>query len=215
MKLKGYIFIIICLIGAYMGLSGEDTWISVIGVSIIYICFIGAFTYNLLRWTINKKQIKSEYVSINIENVIYEVFTLFTIYSNIKNIYRNRVFYFEYIHNEIIKINNFKDFLNTYDGIEKVMLYMTTGFAIGAIFSIIKKIVCRGRISSERILFSNGEIIKIKDIEFIKVEDGLWTFSKKITITLQTNNRVIYMNNKLFTKVEKNLYDIITNSNFV
>lgn len=171
--------------------------------------------YNLLRWNINKKQIKSEYVSIKIENIFYEIITLFGMYSSINDIYRNKVFYYKYIDNDIIEINNFKDFLNTYDGTEKVILYMIMGFSIVAIISIIKKIVCRGRVSSEQILFSNGEIIKVKDIEYIKVEDGLWKFSKKITITLETNNRVIYINNKLLTKVEKELYDTIANSNFV
>ncbi|MEG1059882.1 MAG: hypothetical protein RSE41_10725 [Clostridia bacterium] len=215
MKLKEYIFIVACSIGAFLGLLGEDTWISVIGVSIIYICCIGSFMYNLLRWNINKKQIKSEYVSIKIENIFYEIITLFGVYSSINDIYRNKVFYYKYIDNDIIEINNFKDFLNTYDGTEKVILYMIMGFSIVAIISIIKKIVCRGRVSSEQILFSNGEIIKVKDIEYIKVEDGLWKFSKKITITLETNNRVIYINNKLLTKVEKELYDTIANSNFV
>lgn len=217
MKLKEYIFIIICFVAFCMALLGGDTLTSVIGVCGIYLCFIIGFMYHVLRWTKNKNQINGEYISVNIENVIFEVFMLFVIYSDIKHEYETRVFDLKFIYNKTVKINNFKDFLNTYDEIEKIMLYMMMGFIVGVILLIVKKIICRGRISSEQILFSNGEIIKIKDIKYIKVEDTLWTFSKKITITIasETNNRVIYINNKLFSKVEKDLYNIIANSNSV
>ena len=196
-----------------MCIFGEDTFISVIGVSIVYTCFIGEVIYKFLRWNTNKREIKSEYVSINIENIIWDVFVLFVTYTNIKNIYSDRVFNFKYFHDGIIEINNFKDFLNTYNGTEKILVYMTIGVIIVGIISIIQKIVCRGRVSSEQILLSNGEIIKIKDIKYIKVDNALWRFSKKVTITLESNKRVIYIKNKLFTRVEKTLINTISNSN--
>ena len=56
-------------------------------------------------------------------------------------------------------------------------------------------------------------IEKIKDIKYIKVDDALWRFSKKVTITLESDKRVIYIKNKLFTRVEKTLISTIANSN--
>lgn len=212
MQFKKYIGIIACIVGAFIFIFGGGRWVSVIGVSIVYACFIGELIYNFFRWNVNKRDIKSEYVSINIENIILDVFILFITYSNIKDTYKDRVFNYKYFHDEIIEINNFKDFLNTYDGTEKILLYMTMGVIIVGIISIIQKIVCRGRVSSEQILLSNGEIIKIKDIKYIKVDNALWRFSKKVTITLESDKRVIYIKNKLFTRVEKTLINTISNS---
>ena len=143
MQLKKYIVIIAYIVGAFMCIFGEDTFISVIGVSIVYTCFIGELICKFLRWNTNKRDIKSEYVSINIENIIWDVFVLFVTYTNIKNIYSDRVFNFKYFHDGIIEINNFKDFLNTYNGTEKILVYMTIGVIIVGIISIIQKIVCR------------------------------------------------------------------------
>lgn len=211
MKIKDYIFIIIYFIAFCIALIGKDTWISIIGISIIYICFISEFMYNILKWNKNKKQITYEYVKLRIENSLYEFFMLFALYFSINREYERRIFYLKYIQNKIVEITNFKDFLNTYDGIEKIILFMLIGFPIGLILLIIKKIVCRGRISSDQILFSSGELIDLKDIKDVKIENSFWGFSQKISLTLDRGCRVFYIKNTSFTKIEESLCSLGNN----
>ncbi|MGL5085535.1 MAG: hypothetical protein ACRC68_07425 [Clostridium sp.] len=209
MSLKEKIFTISCLIGFCMAFLGEDAYISAIGISIIYMCFIGGLIYSVLKWNKNKKNITGEYVSINIENFAYEILVILYVYKNIRDKYNNRRFELEYLNDEIVIINNFKDFINSYEAIEKIVIYMTIGLAFGAVILLIKKFVCRGRISSEEIIFGNGDIIKLKDIKEIKIGNGLWTFTKNMEIILEKSNRIISLSNKNFAKVKENLENSI------
>lgn len=208
MKLREYILVIICFILFGIIFIGKNTLISIIGIAVIYIYLTKVFIHSILRWGKNKKYINSNYSSIKRESIIYEVLILFKIYLDIKIDYGMRAFILEYKYNKIVEISNLKDFIKSYDGIEKVMIYMIIGSAIGIFLSIIKKLICRGRVSPKQILFNNGEIINRKDIKDIKIEESFFEFSKKITINLETNNKVIYMNNKSFSKVEKELVDM-------
>ncbi|MDV4152701.1 hypothetical protein R0131_17880, partial [Clostridium sp. AL.422] len=121
-------------------------------------------------------------------------------------------FYLEYFHNKKVQINNFNDFLNTYDFIEKIKIYLVIGISIGLIISIIKKIICRGWISSNYILFTNGEIIDLKDITEVKIEDNFFGFSKKISFKLNKYSRFIYIKNDNFPKVKEYLNSLGNNN---
>ena len=205
MKLKDYLFIIICSIGFGMALYTKKPLISIIGISFIYICVINSFIYSVLKWNKNKKQINTDYIKLKIDNFLYEFLFIFTLYLNIKSEYISRSIYLHLIHNKIVKINNFIDYINTYSGTEKITLYMLIALPIGIVISIIKKILLRGRISSDKILLSNGELINLKDIKNIKIENSFWEFSKKITFDLDKGSRIIYIKNNQFSQIEKHL----------
>lgn len=203
MKLKDYIFIMICFVGFGMALYTKKPLISIIGIIIIYICFISAFIYSVLKWNKNKKQINTDYVKLKIDNFLYEFLLVFTIYLNIQRQYISRSTYLKLIHNKIVDINNFIDYINTYSGTEKITHYMLIAFPIGIFISIITKILLRGRISSDKILLSNGELINLKDINNIKIENSFWEFSKKITFDLDKDSRIIYIKNNQFNKIQE------------
>ena len=201
MKLKGYILIMLYVSGIIFGIFSKGTW-AIIGFAMILLSSIWILIDNILRWNKNRKKINSEYVSCKRENIIAELAILFSMYLELKDSYWYREFYFDYFYNEVIEIKNLKDFLNAYDYIERLGIYMLIIFSIGLIILIIKKLICRDRITSKEILFSNGEIIELKDIKDIKVEDSFFGFSKKITLTLENKERIIRINNKSFPKVK-------------
>lgn len=209
MNLKKIILIILLLIMLYISILCPNSLAAVICSLGLYIYFGYILIYTALKWNNNKKNINSEYVKANIESFAFEIFLIITTSSNLINKYKNRAFDLWYKHNELSEINSFKeinslkDFFNTYEETEKIMIYMAIGALIGLILFIIKKIICRSRISSDQILFSDGEIINIKDIQDINIEACEWTYSKKITITLEKKKRIIFINNKSFTKFEK------------
>mgnify|MGYP003409027739 CR=1 FL=1 len=203
MKLKGYIFTMLYVFGILLGVFSKGTWF-IIGFAMILVASICIFIDNNLRWNKNRKKITSEYVRAKRENIIAELAILFSMHLEFKDIYMYRELHFEISYNEMIEINNFKDFLNTYDYIERLGIYMIIIFSIGLIISIIKKTICRDIITSKEILFSNGEIIELKDVKDIKVEDSFFGFSKKITLTLENKERIIHINNKSFPKVKNN-----------
>lgn len=205
MKLKDYLFIMICFVGFGMALDTKNPLISIIGIIIIYICFISAFIYSVLKWNKNKKQINTDYVKLKIDNFLYEFLLIFTLYSNIKTQYISRSTYLKLIHNKIVKINNFIDYINTYSGAEKITHYMLIALPIGIVISIIRKILLRGRISSDKILLSNGELIDLKNIKNIKFQDSFFGFYKKINFDLDTYNRIIYIKNNQFNKIQETL----------
>ncbi len=213
MKIKEYIFFIILLIALLMAFFSKNTLISVIGIIITCIFFISSFIYSILKWITNKNEVNTGYVKLKTENFLFEFVTIFNIYLPLKRKYIGRVFYLEYFHNKKVEINNFKDFLNTYNVIEKIRIILIIVILIGVIISIIKKIICKGRISSYYILFTNGELINLKDIKEVKIEDSFFGFSKKISFKLDNNSRFIYIKNKFFSQIEETLKSLETAKN--
>jgi len=211
MKIKEYIFFIILLIALLMAFFSKNPLISVIGIIITCIFFISSFIYSILKWKTNKNEVNTGYVKLKTENFSFEFVTIFNIYLPLKRKYTGRVFYLEYFHNKKVEINNFKDFLNTYNVIEKIRIILIIVILIGVIISIIKKIICKGRISSYYILFTNGELINLKDIKEVKIEDSFFGLSKKISLTLDNDFRIVYIKNDNFPKVENYLNSIDNN----
>ncbi|MBE6052765.1 MAG: hypothetical protein E7212_02450 [Clostridium sartagoforme] len=165
-----------------------------------------------LKWNKNKKEINKEYTKLRTESFLFHFAVLLNAYLKIKTQYTNRSFYLEYTHNKKVQINNFRDFINTYDTLEKILIYIVILFSIAFIISIIKKILCRGRISSDKILLSDGELINLKDIKNVKIENSFWEFSKKISFELDKGSNFIYIKNNNFTKVEKYFNSLSTNN---
>lgn len=209
MKIKNFIFLIIGLIVIYMAFISKNPLVTIIGTVVISLYTIYSFIYNALRWYKNKKEINSSYIKLNTENFLLEFSSLITIYLEFKTQYITRDFYLEYTHNKIVEINNFYDFINTYDITEKILIYIIIGISVGLIISIIKKLLCRGKISSDKILLSTGELINLKDIKDIKIENSFWEFSKKISFKTDNNSFIIYIKNDLFSVVRDDLYSLI------
>ena len=123
MKLKGYIFTMLYVFGILLGVFSKGTWF-IIGFAMILVASICIFIDNNLRWNKNRKKITSEYVRAKRENIIAELAILFSMHLEFKDIYMYRELHFAISYNEMIEINNFKDFLNTYDYIERLGIYM-------------------------------------------------------------------------------------------
>lgn len=216
MKFKesiGVMFYGICIYVYCSTVTGVNTWGSAVFNYTMYICFIGTLIHSVLKWNKNKTHINIDYVNGNIENIAFECLMLFNILFNLKSKYMYRRLELEFNENKIVEIDNFKALINTYDGVEKAMLFMLIAIAIGLALLVIKKIICRYRISSNHILCSNGEIIKLKDIKDIKIEESFWGFSKKIIVILQGGIRTISVSNNSFLKLEKTLESISFNNN--
>lgn len=212
MKIKEIIYIIACLFVIYMTFISKNTVFIVIGSSIILIFFIYKFILSTLQWNKNKKEINTEYINFNKENFLLEFAVILNLYLKIKREYNYRDFYLEYFYNKIVEINNFKDFINTYDVIDQILIYLAIGIIIFFILSAIKKIVCRSRISSNKILFSDGKLINITEIKDVKVEDSFFGLSKKISLKLDNNFKIVYIKNDLFSLVRNDLSSL-TNPN--
>ena len=209
MKIKNFIFLIIGLIVIYMAFISKNPLVTIIGTVVISLYTIYSFICNTLRWYKNNQEINSSYIKLNTENFLLEFSSLVTIYLEVKTQYITRDFYLEYTHNKIVEINNFYDFINTYDITEKILIYIIIGISVGLIISIIKKLLCRGKISSDKILLSTGELINLKDIKDIKIENSFWEFSKKISFKTDNNSFIIYIKNDLFSVVRNDLYSLI------
>ena len=209
MKIKNFIFLIIGLIVIYMAFISKNPLVTIIGTVVISLYTIYSFICSTSRWYKNSQEINSSYIKLNTENFLLEFSSLVTIYLEVKTQYITRDFYLEYTHNKIVEINNFYDFINTYDITEKILIYIIIGISVGLIISIIKKLLCRGKISSDKILLSTGELINLKDIKDIKIENSFWEFSKKISFKTDNNSFIIYIKNDLFSVVRNDLYSLI------
>ncbi|MDU5105730.1 hypothetical protein [Clostridium sp.] len=209
MKFKDFLFILIYIIIFYMAFISKNHSLSIIGISIILIDFIYTLISSTLKWNKNKKEINSEYTKLKVESYLIELLALFNIYLKMKRQYKSRAFYLEYFHNEKVIINNFTDFINTFDIMEKILIYLIIGFSIVFVISIIKKVICSGMISSDKVLLSDGELINLKDIKNIKIENSFWEFSKKISFELDKVSKIIYIKNTPFTKIEESLTALV------
>lgn len=209
MKFKDLLFIPIYIIIFYMAFISKNHLLTIIGISIILIGFIYTLISSTLKWSKNKKEINSEYTKLKVESSLIELLALFNIYLKMKRQYKSRAFYLEYFHNEKVIINNFTDFINTFDIMEKILIYLIIGFSIVFVISIIKKVICRGMISSDKVLLSDGELINLKDIKNIKIENSFWEFSKKISFELDKVSKIIYIKNTPFTKIEESLTALV------
>ena len=212
MKLKDLISMAIFLIIIYMAFISENHLFTIIGISVLFIYFMYTLISSTLKWNKNKKEIDNEYIKLNIDNYLLEFAMVLNTCLKIKREYKYRDFYLEYFHNKKVEINNFNDFINTYDVIVKVLIYIIFAFSIGFIISIIKKIVCRDRISSKKILFSDGKLINLTEIKDIKIEDSFFGLSKKISLTLNNDLRIVYIKNDKFPKVKEYLNSLGTNN---
>lgn len=115
MKVKDFISIAICLIIIFMAFISENPLFTIIGISIIFIYFMYTLISSTLRWNKNKKEVNNEYTKLRTESFLFELAVLLNTYLNLKRHYKSRSFYLEYFHNKKVPINNFKDFINTYD----------------------------------------------------------------------------------------------------
>lgn len=205
MKFKDITIIGLLILSVGMMFLGKETWVSLVGICSSYLLFSAIFIFSTIKWGKNKKVIGEEYIEINRENFIDNISQILIIYLWIKSKYNSRSFILEYEYNKIVEINNFKDFIDSYEGIEKFAIYALIGVMVFWFLGIIKNIICLGRLSKSEILFSNGDIINLSDIKSMQIEDSFWGFSKKIIIYLEKGNRLFYIKNKKFEKAEKYL----------
>lgn len=202
MKKKDNIFIIIFIIGAFIGIWGKETWVGILGVLIVCACFVASYSINILKWNKKRKQLKDQYIKTNVKNFVFEIIFIICMYMRVITSYTLT----KAVNSEKIEISNFSQYINTIDSTERFMLFIIIGFMVGALLLIIEKIICRTRISSEEILFSSGEITKIKDIKKVDVEDSSFGFNKKITVYFDNKVEIIHLNNSLY---EKNFKEIL------
>lgn len=206
MKIKDIIYWTIFVVGLFMGLLGGQSLIGIVGLYIVVISISYGFISSIIRWIKNSKRIDNNYVKANIESFIFEIFILLKFYTTIRMDYKYRAFDLEHLYGRIVEINSLKDFLFSYEGQEKIYLYVTLLIGLGAIMSIIKKFICRGYISPNEVILGDGKIIDLRDASSIKVTNSLWFGSKYLVINVKNRNRTIVLSKETFAQIKGYLH---------